>query len=78
MEWIGLAPGESSTTFLTNVLFCHVRIRRLMTTTPSPFRLVQISRVLLYLYIFTVPFVLLSDKASIIANCATTFILTYG
>lgn len=52
-------------------------IRKFMTT-PVPFPLVQMARTFLFLYIFTVPFVLLSDESSVFAHCFTIFLLTYG
>lgn len=52
-------------------------IRKFMTT-PVPFPLVQMARTFLFLYIFTVPFVLLNDESSVYAHCFTIFLLTYG
>jgi predicted membrane chloride channel (bestrophin family) len=47
-------------------------------TTPVPFPLIQMTRTFLFLYIFTVPFVFLSDDSSTFAHCFTIFLLTYG
>jgi len=52
-------------------------IRKFMTT-PVPFPLIQMARTFLFLYIFTVPFVLISDDSSTLAHCFTIFLLTYG
>ena len=32
----------------------------------------------MFLYVFTVPFVLLGDQSSILAHCFIVFVLTYG
>uniref|UniRef100_A0A7S3PDH3 Bestrophin homolog n=1 Tax=Amphora coffeiformis TaxID=265554 RepID=A0A7S3PDH3_9STRA len=55
----------------------YYRIRKFLTT-PVPFPLVQMSRTFVFLYIFTVPFVLLQDKSSNVAHYATVFVMTYG
>lgn len=47
-------------------------------TTPVPFPLVQMARTFLFLYLFTVPLVMLTDKSSIFAHCFAVFLLTYG
>ena len=52
-------------------------IRKFMTT-PVPFPLIQMARTFLFLYIFTVPFVLVGDSSSTVAHCFTIFLLTYG
>lgn len=52
-------------------------MRRFMTT-PVPFPLIQMNRTLLFLYVFTVPFVLVSDPSFLIAKCLAVFILTFG
>lgn len=36
------------------------------------------ARTFLFLYVFTVPFVLLSDESSLTAHCFMVFLLTYG
>lgn len=36
------------------------------------------SRTLMFTYVFTVPFVMLSDKSSDFAHCFVVFLLTYG
>jgi len=36
------------------------------------------ARTFLFLYVFTVPFVMVSDESSKIAHCFTVFLLTYG
>jgi predicted membrane chloride channel (bestrophin family) len=36
------------------------------------------TRTFLFLYVFTVPFVLLSDPSSLMAHCFIVFLLTYG
>ena len=45
---------------------------------PVPFPLIQMSRTLMFTYVFTVPFVMLSDKSSDFAHCFIVFLLTYG
>jgi len=49
-------------------------------TTPVPFPLIQMTRTIVLLYIFTIPFVLLADASNemMIPHCATIFMLTYG
>jgi len=47
-------------------------------TTPVPFPLIQMSRTFMFLFVFTVPFVMLNDKSNIIAHCFAVFLLTYG
>ena len=48
-------------------------------TTPVPFPLIQMSRTFLFFYVFTVPFVFVSDKdSSVVAHCFAIFVLTYG
>ncbi|GAX22612.1 hypothetical protein FisN_14Hh245 [Fistulifera solaris] len=46
--------------------------------TPVPFPLVQMARMFLFFYVFTVPFVLIGDSSSVIAHCCQAFVLTYG
>lgn len=36
------------------------------------------ARTFMFLYVFTVPFVLLGDPSSIFAHCFMVFMLTYG
>ena len=36
------------------------------------------ARTFLFLYVFTVPFAMLSDKSSDLAHCFMVFVLTYG
>jgi len=65
---------------LTNVdvfLNAYAGMRKFLTT-PVPFPLVQMTRTFNFAYVFTVPFVLLSDDSSIYAHCLQVFILTYG
>jgi predicted membrane chloride channel (bestrophin family) len=52
-------------------------MRKFMTT-PVPFPLIQMARTFLFLYIFTVPFVLLKDESSWFAHCFAVFLVTYG
>lgn len=52
-------------------------MRRFLTT-PVPFPLIQMARTFLFLYVFTVPFVMLSDDSSMLAHCFAIFVLTYG
>ena len=35
-------------------------------------------RTFLFLYVFTVPFVMLGDESSLFAHCFAVFLLTYG
>lgn len=59
---------------IATVLFCLF----LLIPQPVPFPLIQMARTLLFLYVFTVPFVMLSDNSSNVAHCFTVFLLTYG
>jgi predicted membrane chloride channel (bestrophin family) len=52
-------------------------IRKFMTT-PVPFPLIQMSRTFVFLYLFTIPFVLMQDQSSLFAHCTTAAIMTYG
>jgi predicted membrane chloride channel (bestrophin family) len=52
-------------------------IRKFLTT-PVPFPFIQMARTLLFLYVFTVPFVTLSDTSNDIARCFAVFLLTYA
>ena len=45
---------------------------------PVPFPLIQMARTFLFLYVFTVPFVLLKDQSPLFAHCFSVFLLTYG
>lgn len=47
-------------------------------STPVPFPLVQMSRTFLFLYLYTIPLVMLTDNSSLYAHCFTVFLLTYG
>lgn len=47
-------------------------------TTPFPFPLVQMARTFLFLYVYTVPFALLSDASYPIAHYIIVFFLTFG
>mmetsp|Transcript_40059 Transcript_40059/g.45581 ORF Transcript_40059/g.45581 Transcript_40059/m.45581 type:complete len:375 (-) Transcript_40059:149-1273(-) len=48
-------------------------------TAPFPFPLVQMARTFLFLYVYMVPFALLTDQGcGIIADCITIFVMTFG
>jgi len=48
-------------------------------TTPVPFPLIQMARTFLFLYIFTVPMVLVTDETSShVARCLIVFMITFG
>ena len=47
-------------------------------TTPVPFPLIQMARTFLFLYVFTIPFVMLDDESSDVAHCFAVFLITYG
>ena len=47
-------------------------------TTPVPFPLIQLSRTFLFLYVFTIPFELLTDSSSTAAHCFFVFLITMG
>jgi hypothetical protein len=47
-------------------------------TQPVPFPLIQMARTFLFLYIFTVPFVMLADDSGVVPHCFAVFIMTYG
>lgn len=64
--------------FLTSKLaFC--RMRKFMTT-PVPFPLIQMTRTIVLVYVFAIPFVLLSDPSPkmMIEHCLVVFFLTFG
>ena len=52
-------------------------IRKFLTT-PVPFPLIQMARAFMFIYVFTVPFVLLSDESGDIPHCIAAFLVTYG
>lgn len=45
---------------------------------PVPFPLIQMARTFMFLFVFTVPFAMLTDKSSHVAHCFMVFLLTYG
>jgi len=45
---------------------------------PFPFPMLQISRTLLFLWIFTLPLSLQSNQAGVVSHCFTVFFLTYA
>ena len=47
-------------------------------TTPVPFPLIQLSRTFLFLYVFTIPFELLTDSSTLAAHCFFVFLITMG
>lgn len=49
-------------------------------TTPVPFPLIQMTRTLVLIYVFTLPFVFLKEdpKTMLFEHCAVLFLLTYG
>jgi hypothetical protein len=52
-------------------------IRKFLTT-PVPFPLIQMARAFMFIYVFTVPFVLLGDESGDIPHCIAAFLVTYG
>lgn len=64
-------------TSIDNFMNGYYNMRKFLTT-PVPFPLIQMSRTLMFTYVFTVPFVMLSDKSSDFAHCFIVFLLTYG
>ncbi len=46
--------------------------------TPYPFPLVQMTRTFLFLYVFSLPFVLADDILEIVPYLAVVFFMTYG
>lgn len=52
-------------------------IRKFLTT-PVPFPLIQMARTFLFLYVFTIPFVMLGDESCDLAHCCVVFLITYG
>lgn len=51
---------------------------RTFLTTPVPFPLVQMTKIVLFLYVFTIPFVLLADKSGTFAHVCAVLVMTYG
>lgn len=51
---------------------------RTFLTTPVPFPLIQMARTFLFLYVFTIPFVLLGDPSSVYVKYFYVFLITYG
>mmetsp|Transcript_25660 Transcript_25660/g.36197 ORF Transcript_25660/g.36197 Transcript_25660/m.36197 type:complete len:322 (+) Transcript_25660:423-1388(+) len=52
-------------------------MRKFMTA-PFPFPLVQMARTFLFVYVYTLPFVLLSDQSLDFSHLVTAFFVTYG
>jgi len=52
---------------------------RLFSTTPVPFPLVQMARTFLFLFVFSLPFVvLMDDGSSALVHCLAVFVMTFG
>jgi predicted membrane chloride channel (bestrophin family) len=58
-------------------LLGYYGMRKLLTT-PVPFPLVQMARTFLFLYVFSLPFVMWGDESGETAHCISVFLLTYG
>eukprot|EP00521_Asterionellopsis_glacialis_P004707 CAMPEP_0195275898 /NCGR_PEP_ID=MMETSP0706-20130129/18184_1 /TAXON_ID=33640 /ORGANISM="Asterionellopsis glacialis, Strain CCMP134" /LENGTH=300 /DNA_ID=CAMNT_0040333377 /DNA_START=59 /DNA_END=961 /DNA_ORIENTATION=- len=56
---------------------CYYGLRKLMTT-PFPFPLVQMARTFLFIYVYTLPFALLSDNSDFTDHALIIFFMTYG
>ena len=70
--------GPAPTKFTLNAN-ANTHSVRMLLTTPVPFPLIQMCRTIVWLYVFTIPFVFLSDtKTSILPHCISVFVLTYG
>jgi Bestrophin, RFP-TM, chloride channel len=51
---------------------------RTFLTTPVPFPLIQMARTFLFLFVFTIPFVLLTDPSTVYVHYFYVFVITYG
>lgn len=51
---------------------------RKFSSTPVPFPLVQMARTFLFLYLYSIPLILVADESSLIAHCFAVFLMTYG
>jgi hypothetical protein len=49
-----------------------------MLKTPMPFPMVQMARTMMFLWVYTLPFVLSSDSSTLFVHCAIVFLLTYA
>jgi hypothetical protein len=47
-------------------------------TTPVPFPWIQMSKTFTFLYVFTIPFALETDKSSLFAHLCEVFVITFG
>lgn len=47
-------------------------------TTPVPFPLIQMARTFLFLYVFTVPFIMVTDDSGLVAHCFFIAMITLG
>jgi predicted membrane chloride channel (bestrophin family) len=74
---LALAQENQMLASINSFMGGYYGIRKFMTT-PVPFPLIQMARTFLFLYVFTVPFVLLRDDSSRFAHCFAVFLLTYG
>ncbi len=51
---------------------------KIFLTTPVPFPWIQMSRTFTFLYVFTIPFALETDKSSLFSHLCEVFIITFG
>lgn len=58
-----------------NFMVGYYGIRKFLTT-PVPFPLIQMARTFLFLYVFTIPFVMLGDESADLAHCCVVFLIT--
>lgn len=47
-------------------------------TTPVPFPLIQMAKTFLFLYVYTIPFVMLTDTSGLAAHCFFVVLITLG
>ena len=74
---LGLARENKFYGSLDSFMVGYYGLREFITT-PPPFPMVQMALVFLLFYVFTIPFVLLTDDSGLAAHCFFTFLITLG
>jgi predicted membrane chloride channel (bestrophin family) len=72
-----LSHASQSPLFTDGFMGGYYGIRKFLTT-PVPFPLIQMARGFVFLYVFTIPFVMLGDQSGLLAHCFEVFLITYG
>jgi len=76
-EPMALSTEDRMHTSVDSYMGGYYGIRKFIST-PLSFPLVQMSRTFCFLYVFTLPLVMLDDKSGSLAHCVAIFLITYG